>query len=160
MPDLPEADLQPVDPPEASAAGAGSEARRVRAGLLVELGLAPRDVARRWQKAVVEGRFEPDACADEVIAASRLKPDAESRLAGRAARLQRDLVMAPTLRGLRGAGRKAREGARGLVAFVVAQVVTLTVLAAILLVGALVGRVVFDVSYDGFLDSIASLLPD
>ncbi len=156
MSDLPEADLQPLQPTRDP--GSDSLAwRRLRAGLLVELGLAPRAAARRWQKEVAAGRFDADACAEEILAGAVLTSDAEAKLAGRAARLQRDLLMAPALRGARGAARRAREGARGLVAMLVAQVVTLTVLLAIVLVGLLVARLTTGFSFDGFFDSIGSL---
>jgi len=156
--DFPEARLESV--PASRAASRpdldGLIWRRLKAGLAVELGLADREVALRWQRAVVEASFEPEACAADVLAAG-LSPQAQEALLERSARLQRDLLMAPALRGARGATRRVREGARGLVAFTVAQLVVLSVLVAITVAGMLVLRLVWKLSFDGFFDSIGEL---
>lgn len=112
--------------------------RRVRAGLLVEAGQADKKVARRWQEAVQKGAFEPDACANELLTGAPAPNPAQLE---RCARLQRDLLMAPLVRGARGAGRKMREAGRGFFAMLVSQLVivaiyTFVILAALLLVRA------------------------
>ncbi len=125
---------------------------RLRAGLLVDLGLSDPAVVKRWQRAVVDGSFDADLCAGAVAAASRAAPD-DPRMRERAGRLLRDFVMAPTTRGARGASRRVRQAARGGVAFVLAQGIALFVYSVIVLVALLLLRV-RDVSLDGFLDRI------
>jgi hypothetical protein len=125
---------------------------RLRAGLLVDLGLTDASVVKRWQRAVVDGSFDADLCAGAVAAASRAGAD-DPRMRERAGRLLRDFVMAPTTRGARGASRRARQAARGGIAFVLAQGLALLVYSVIVLVALLLLRV-RDVSLDGFLDRI------
>ena len=129
--------------PDTSSASASADPtcwRRVRAGLLVEQGKADKKVARRWQEAVQRGEFDPDACAAELLGADP-GGAGEAAMLERCARLQRDLLMAPMLRGTKGAGRKVREATRGFVAMLVSQlfvlsIYTLVILAALLLVRA------------------------
>lgn len=125
---------------------------RVAAGLLVELGLASGAVARRWQDAVREGDFDADACANEILDASDADLE-DARLLERSARLQRDLLMAPLQRGVRGASRKARGAARGGLAMLLAQGLALGVFTLLLLAVLLLLRVKHDYSVDGLLDS-------
>lgn len=142
-----------ADAPSAGERGEGERTlARLRAGLLVDLGLTDPSVVKRWQRAVVDGSFDPDLCAGAVAAASRAGAD-DSRMVERAGRLLRDFVMAPTTRGARGASRRVRQAARGGVAFVVAQGLALLVYSVIVLVALLLLRV-RDVSLDGFLDRI------
>ena len=161
-------EIQDAAPPttEAGAAAApavadptsGSQAwRRLRAGLIVELGLASRKEAKRWQEAVVRGEFDPDACAREVLAASGVTPD-DPRVLERSARLERDLLMAPLQRGLRGASRRARGAARGGLAMVVSQAVAIGVYTLVLFVILLLLRVNNDFSMDSVLDGVLGLV--
>jgi hypothetical protein len=140
-------------------AGAGPPAwRRLKAGLLVELGLADKRVARRWQEGVLRGEFDAAACTRELLAAGGNSfPDEDARLEERSTRLLRDLLMAPTQRGLRGAGRRAREAARGGLAFVVTQFFVLAIYSAILFAALFLVRVRWGTSIDTFLDDIARL---
>lgn len=136
----------------------GSRAwRRLRAGLLVELGLAGKKEAKRWQEAVVRGEFDPDACAREVLAASSVTAD-DPRVLERSARLERDLLMAPLQRGLRGASRKARGAARGGLAMVVSQAVAIGVYTLVLFVILLLLRVNNDFSMDSVIDGVLGLV--
>lgn len=130
----------------------------LRAGLLVELGLADPGATRRWQTAVTRGEFDAELAAAELGRAS-LSPDARQRLADRSARLFRDLVMAPVQRGLSGTSRRVRTATKGGVAFVVAQGVTLVVYTLLIGVAALLARVRWDWSFDGFFDRVRDALP-
>lgn len=126
-------------------------ARWLWAGLLVEQGLAPRTEAKRWQEAVLRNEFDPDACARDVLG-ERLAEAEDPRLGQRAARLMRDLVMAPVAQGMRGTGRRMRGAAKGGTAFVLVQVLALLVYTAIILVIMLLVRVKWEFSFDGLLD--------
>ncbi|MEW6072240.1 MAG: hypothetical protein AB1726_06530 [Planctomycetota bacterium] len=109
--------------------------RRIRAGLLVELGIADRSAASRWQQAVLGGEFDADACARDILARSDPPAD-DPRVVERAGRLLRDFLMMPLQTGVRGAGRRARQRVRGGLAFLIAQGLALLafcVLAAIAL---------------------------
>ena len=161
----------PVDPPvEARAASPAAPDRaafaqlpawrRLKAGMLVELDLADRELARRWQNAVRQGDFDPDACARDLLGATGDRSgvsDEDPRLMERSGRLLRDLLMAPVLRGMRGAGRRAREAARGGLAFFVAQFLVLSIYSLLVLVALLLLRVRWNASIDGFLDNIRGL---
>jgi hypothetical protein len=126
---------------------------RVRAGLLVELGLSDDARTRRWQEAVMRGEFEPDACARELNATATVGSD-DPRLSDRTVRLLRDLLMAPLQRGLRGAGRRARSAARGGAAFLVAQLLVVLVYTGILVVTMVVVRLKWNYSFDGLFDRV------
>ena len=130
--------------------------RRLKAGMLVELGLADRAAARRWQDAVLRGEFEPDSCARDVLGTSTLGP-ADPRLAERSARLLRDLLMAPMTRGVSGASRRARTAARSGAAFLLAQGIVIALYSALLLLALLILRLRWGWSVDGFLDGIRGL---
>ena len=146
--ELPPERIEPADSDALTRVGA-----RLAAGLLVELGLAAGPVARRWQDAVREGGFDADACAEELL--EEIGPHAEDpRLLERSARLQRDLLMAPLQKGVRGASRRARGAARGGLAMVLAQGLAVAIYTLLLLAILLLLRVKHDYSLDGFLDSI------
>jgi hypothetical protein len=113
--------------------------RRLQAGLLVELGLADKQVARAWQTRVREGGFDPDRCAEELLAGARTRLD-PGRVLDRCGRLQRDLVMSPLLRGTKGAGRAARKATKGFFAMVIAQSLALLVYSLLVAVGLLLLR--------------------
>lgn len=143
---------------EVDASDDGSRAwRRLKAGLLVELGKADRRAAKRWQDAVVAGEFDPDRAADEILAATPVGDD-EPAFLERSARLQRDLIMQPALRGVRGAARGVRRAGRNLVASLLVQSFVVLVLALVFGLGLLLAR------YQGFeldelLDRVLSVLP-
>ncbi len=146
---LEELPLAPAAPTRAATVSpAFSE--RVRAGLACELGLADAAAMKRWREAVLAGRFEPDACARELLPRT-LGPEAEQRLLERAGSLQRDFLMAALLSGFEGARRKAREKARGLVAFLLTQLLALLVF-CLLIAAALLLLRARDTSIDAFLD--------
>lgn len=130
---------------------------RVRAGIACELGFAERAALQRWRTAILESRFEPDACARELLAAP-LTREAEERLTERAGTLLRDFLMASHLSGVKGAGRKVRGGLRNLVAFLVAQLVALVVFTGIVL-GILLVLRAKGRSIDELLDRVTSWVP-
>lgn len=146
----------PAMPAGAVEAGEQQAWRRLQAGMLVETGLADKAVARKWQDAVVRGEFDADAATRELLAAG-LPPATHERLLDRSRVLLRDLLMAPTTRGARGAGRKARQAARGGLAFLVSQLVVLGVYSLMVLVALFVLRVRWDWSVDGLIDRIRGL---
>ena len=155
----------PVAPAAAPLAAAppGMEAseftawRRLKAGLLVELGMADPSAARRWQDAVLRSEFEPDACARDVLGAS-VVPPADTRLVERCARLERDLVMAPVSTGSRGASRKIRNVARSGLAFIVAQFVVLSVVFLLVFLALFIVRMKWNWSVDEFLDRVRATI--
>jgi len=131
--------------------------RRLRSGMRVEAGLAPKDAAKRWQAAIKSGDQDPDRCAEELCEGGSAS-DEENRLLARAARLQRDLVMSPLLRGASGASRKVRAATRNGVAAVVSQIVVLGVYSLLaflfLLVLAFKGT-----DFDPFFQRIIDFIP-
>jgi len=127
--------------------------RRVQAGLLVELGLAERGVARRWQEAVKSSRFEADTCSREILSETRFDAD-DPRLVDRCGALLRDLLMAPLLRGTAGAGRRARGAAKNGVAFLLAQLIAIAVYSLLIAVLLILLRANWDVSLDGLIDGL------
>ncbi|MCP3914183.1 MAG: hypothetical protein GY711_01365 [bacterium] len=144
--------------PSASATAArpvlGDEERawnRMRAGLLVELGIADKKVARRWQESVLGGEFDADACAREILAKSGVPGD-DPRVLERTGRLERDLLMMPLQRGIKGASRRARGAAKGGAAFLVANLIAILVYTLILVAIAMLMRVNYDFSFDGMID--------
>ncbi len=146
----------PATPPAPAPAG-GFDAptwQRVRAGLLVEMGHADKRAVKRWQQAVVDGNFRVDAAAQELTEGARNVDD--SILRDRAGRLMRDFLMAPLTRGVRGAGRSVRQGAKGFVAMLLSQALALLVYSLIVLLSMLVLRYQ-GTGYDAFFDRILAL---
>lgn len=152
------------DAARAAAAGGadslGPNARRtyerMLAGLLVELGIADKQAAKRWQAAVVQGEWDADACAREVI--DRTAPSFEDpRLVERAGRLQRDLVMASFQRGLRKASRSVRGAARHGSAFLLANFLAIFCYSIIIVAIAVLLRVKWEWSFDGLIDRALSV---
>lgn len=133
-------------------------AARLQAGLLCELDLVDRAVARRWQDAVVAGAFDPDAAARELLGAARAAAG-DPRLRERSARLQRDLLMAPLQRGLRGAARRARSGTRSIAAALLTQALVVLTLAVLFAVALSIARLRWGISLDAWLDRVLALLP-
>lgn len=150
--------LEALDPaPVDVASGALSERervawRRLRAGLVIDQGLADRATVRRWQNAVRDGSFDAGACAREIEAHITGVPD-EERLVLRAGQMLRDFVMVSVQRGVQGTGRRARQAARSGAAFLIAQGTALAVFALIVLAAALLLRL-RGTSIDGILDRL------
>lgn len=128
--------------------------RRVKAGLTVELGVADKGVAKRWQDAVVRGEFEPEACARDLLGSGAPLTDDDPRLVERGGRLLRDLLMTPTMRGARGASRQVRAAARGGFAFAVSQFIVLSIYSLMILIALLMVRIKWQFSFDDFLDNL------
>ena len=147
---------QPEVPAPAGARSTPGE-RLVLAGLLADLGLADRKVVKRWQDAILRGEFDPQACARELLAAATCAPD-EPRLVERASRLQRDLLMMPFQRGLRGAGRRARAATRTGMAYLVANLIAISVYTLVLVAIMLLLRVQYGTSFDGAIDRFLKLI--
>lgn len=146
----------PTPAPVAGATTLSSREERIWnrfvAGMLVELGIADRAAAKRWQGEVVGGRFDADQCAREILARSGVPSDDE-RLEQRSARLLRDFLMAPLMKGMRGASRRAKRAAQGGVAYVLAQVVALGIYSLLVLASLLLLRI-RDYDLNGLLDTI------
>lgn len=151
--------VEPAAPvtPAASSSDEERLARRVRAGIACELELAERGTLKRWQEAVLAERFEPDACARELLAAPFAR-EAEQRMLERSGTLLRDFLMSSYLRGAKGAGRKLRGGLRNVLAFLLAQLVALVVFSLIVVAILLVLRVEGE-SLDAWLDRVIRLMP-
>jgi len=131
--------------------------RRLLAGLLVETGLADKGATKRWREAVLSGSWDADACAAEVIASTPPSAYSQTKLQERAARIQRDLLMAAHMRGVRGASRRVRGATRSATAFVVANVVAILVYSAVVAALLIIARVSYDWSIDGLIDRLAGI---
>lgn len=163
--------LAPPSPPKPSTLAAATSAertpapedadapawRRIKAGLIVELGLADSSTARRWQEAIQRSEFEADSCARDLLAASSIAAG-DARVAERCTRLQRDLIMAPVQLGLRGSSRKLKSTANNWLAMAIAQFVVFGICCLLVLVTLFVLRVRWDWSADAFFDSISNAL--
>lgn len=126
---------------------------RVKAGILVEIGLADRGAAKRWQEAVKRNEFDPTACAREVLSRSEV-PLGDPKVRDRAGRLERDLLMQPLLRGVQGASRRARTQAKGGAAFLISQTMAIGVYTVLVVVAAVLARMQWDWSFDEHIDSV------
>lgn len=148
-----QAELEELSAPVAPVApGAAPLVARVRAGLACQLGLADAQAMKRWQQAVLAGRFDADACARELLPGSS-GAESEQRLLERSGTLLRDFLMAPYLSGAAGARRKLREQGRSIVAFLVAQGLALLVFGLLVAASLLVARA-GGTSIDALLDRI------
>lgn len=148
------ATLAPTNASVAAAGGVSERAwSRVQAGMAVDLGMADRRSAARWQEAVMRREFDADACARDLLSAGSIRSD-DPRLLDRAGRLLRDFLMSSVTRGIRGAGRRARTKVRSGVAMVVAQGITIGIYTAILLVTMMLARIKWGWSYDQFFDRV------
>ena len=133
--------------------------RRLAAGLLVEQGHGDKEVAKRWHNHVKAGDFDPDQFADELLDAPLKRPaDAETQLLLRAARLERDLLMTPLLRGASGARRKARGVARTGIAALLTQLMVLGIYSLLIFLFLLV-LAFKGVHLDAFFQSILDVIP-
>jgi len=126
--------------------------QRVRAGLLVEGGLISPEVTTAWQEAVRDGDFDPDRCADEILAEDPGET-ADAQLERRSGVLLRELLMAPLMTKSRRRGsRKVKTGA----AMLVSQLFVLAVWGGLFLAGILLLRL-REFSIDAFLDRALSV---
>ena len=145
-----------MDPPSAAPAGSSRFEQRLRAGVLADLGLANRKEVKRWQEAVMRGEFDADACARDLV--TQAAPDADDqRVLERAGRLQRDLLMMPFQRGVKGASRRARVATRRGTAYVLANLIAITVYSLVLVAIMILVRVNYDFSFDGLIDDFLSI---
>lgn len=129
---------------------------RLLAGILADLRLVNRREVKRWQDAVVRGQFDPDACARELVTADAPGPD-DPRVLERAGRLQRDLLMMPLQRGVRGTGRRARAATRKGTAYVLANLVAISIYSLVLVAIMILVRLNYDFSFDRVIDGILDL---
>jgi hypothetical protein len=150
-------DLAAPPPPVAAGAHEDVLTRRLKAGLLVELGLAEPASARRCQEAVMQNRFDPDACAGDVLAATPV-PSTDGRLLERSSRLLRDLVMSPLQLGARGPSKKTRSLVKSGVAAAIVQFLVFGICCAFVFVALFILRWRWDWSVDAFLDRVGGLL--
>lgn len=129
---------------------------RVKAGILVEVGLADRGAAKRWQEAVKRNEFDPTACAREILSRSQV-PLGDPKVRDRAGRLERDLLMQPLLRGVQGASRRVRTQAKGGAAFLISQAMAIGVYTVLVVVAAILARMQWDWSFDEHIDSVLGI---
>ncbi|MCH2102801.1 MAG: hypothetical protein MK297_02185 [Planctomycetes bacterium] len=133
-PVLEEIDVQAVpEPARPAPVGGGAAWERVRAGMIVELGLADKALVRTWQDSVIRGDFAPDACAGDLSRGIDVDHD-DPRLIERSGRLLRDFLMASTMSGAGGARRKVRQAGKKGAAIIVSQLFVLLVYTLIILV--------------------------
>jgi hypothetical protein len=126
--------------------------RRVRAGMLVELGLGSPKAAARWQDASRRNEFEPDACARDILA-SQETTDVEGPLLERTSSLLRELLMAPVA--ARRAERRTPKPKRmNIFLIVLGQLIVLSTYALVVLIALFVLRQRWHLSIDTFLDKI------
>ena len=111
----------------------GASWTRVRAGMMVELGLADKTAVRTWQESVMRGEFAPDACARDISLGVDVDGE-DPRLMERSGRLLRDFLMASTMSGAGGARRKARQAGKKGAAIFLSQLFVLIVYTLIILV--------------------------
>jgi len=108
-----------------SAPGGGAAWTRVRAGILVDLGLANKETVKGWQASVMRGDFAPEACARDLGAGVDVDGD-DPRLVERAGRLLRDFLMSSTMTGAGGVRRRVRQaGKKGAAIFLSQSLVLL-----------------------------------
>jgi hypothetical protein len=133
--------------------------RRLRAGMLVELGLGDKKLAKTWQESVRSGSFDADRCAGEILSVGSDRAyEEEAQVLQRASRLQRDLIMTPLLRGVSGAKRKVRGAAKSGLAAVLSQFIVLGIFSLLtflfMLVMAFKGT-----EFDPFFQAIIDYIP-
>ena len=129
-------------------------ARRMLAGLCVEQKLADRATIDRWQKAVQDGAFDPDMCAEEILEKVGPKVGQSAELLARAGGLERDFLMMSQQTGLRGASRQVRRAGKGFMAVLVMNLIAIS--AYSLIIGAILVllRHLYGWSYDGAIDNM------
>lgn len=123
---------------------------RLAAGVLAEGGKADKKAAKAVQAAIEGGSFDPDGAAASLLPGI-LDTRQEEWLESRSKGLMRDLVMAPKLRGVAGAGRSARQAGRNLFAYVFTQLIVLLLFALLFTAG--VGLMRYQgIDVQGFVD--------
>jgi len=137
---------------EAAPSGGGTAWTRVRAGMIVDLGMANKATVKRWQETVMRGDFAPDACARDVASGVDVDGD-DGRLVERSARLLRDFLMSSTMSGSEAAKRKVRMAGKKGAAVLISQLLVIGVYTLIILAAMLLLRAK-DVGFDAFFDGI------
>jgi hypothetical protein len=130
---------------------------QVKAGMLFELGLADRALAKRWQQAIARGQFDADACARELVQSSRAAPG-DRRLQERSTRLLRELLMGPGQRPARASAREERTESRSLFGLVLMQVIVIVSQVFLFSVVLVVVRWRWGWSIDGLIDKLLGWL--
>jgi hypothetical protein len=130
---------------------------QVKAGMLFELGLADRALAKRWQQAIARGQFDADACARELIQSSRAAPG-DRRVQERSTRLLRELLMGPGQRPARASAREERTESRSLPGLILMQVVVILSQVFLFSVVLVVMRWRWGWSFDGLIDKLLGWL--
>jgi hypothetical protein len=130
---------------------------QVKAGMLFELGLADKELARRWQQAVARGQFDADACARELVRSSRATPG-DRRVLERSTRLLRELLMGPGKVPARSSARTERKESRSLLALIAMQVTVILSQIFLFTVVLVVVRWRWGWSIDGFIDQLLERL--
>jgi hypothetical protein len=141
----------------AAGASGGELWSRLKAGLLVDLGMADKGEAKRWQEAVKRGEFDASACSRDILSSCDV-PDSDPRLRERANRLQRDLLMSPLVRGIQGTSRRARSAAKGGAAMIVSQGIGIGIYTLLIVVIAVFARINYDTDFTGMIDGFLNLL--
>jgi hypothetical protein len=134
--------------------------RRVKAGFLMEMGLVPRAVVSRWQKAFLSGSFNADLCSEEALS-SPVEAGVSERLCDRAGLLLRDFLMGPRAAGTGARGPRAaarRRSTPGIGVMLLSQFAALIVFTILVLVGMLLARHMWSFSFDNFFDSALRLV--
>jgi hypothetical protein len=126
--------------------------RRVRAGLTAEAGLVPPDVLAHWRVEARGPGFDPDACADDLLASAE-DEDARARVEARSGALLRELLVAGEARGRSG---RRRRRARSGIAMLVYQGYMLVVWSGLVLAGLLLMRM-RGFGLDAFLDRLLAV---
>mgnify|MGYP007114450863 CR=1 FL=1 len=146
--------VAPVSSSPAMLDDGGAAWGRVRAGMMVDLGLADGPAVKKWQEAVIRGDFAPDACARDLSTGTAVEVD-DPRVLERSGRLLKDFLMSSTMRGQGAVRRKARVASKKGAAIFISQILLLCVNVLILAVAALLVRARWpEVSFDAFFDAI------
>jgi hypothetical protein len=124
--------------------------RRLRAGMLVELGLGDGAATRRWQDAARRNEFEPDACARDLLGASAAADD--ERLLERTSSMLREMLLAPIA--ARRAEKRKKPKSMGCASMLIGQVLVFVVYGTVVAVLLFAVRQRWGWSVDGFLDSV------
>ena len=130
---------------------------QVKAGMLFELGLADRTLAKRWQQAIARGQFDADACARELIQSSRAAPG-DRRVQERSTRLLRELLMGPGQRPARPSAREERTQSRSLSGLILMQVIVILSQVFLFSVVLVVMRWRWGWSFDSLIDKLLAWL--
>jgi hypothetical protein len=125
--------------------------RRLRAGMLVELGLGDAQATRRWQEAARRNEFEADACARDVLGAA-VSAEADERLLERTSSMLKEMLLAPLA--ARRAEKRKRPQKMGCFSMLIGQLLVFFVYGTVVAVVLFVVRQRWGWSVDTFLDSV------